>query len=323
MKQNIQIHDLAEASAVELVERKGLGHPDSICDAVAEEASRALCRYELEQFGTILHHNLDKALLVGGRSAPEFRGGRLLEPIELYIAGRATGQWNDRRIPIEDLVVESANRWIRIHLRFIEPGKDLIVIPKIRSGSGELTALFEHPGMDTIPMANDSSFGAAYFPLSPLEQSVLRIEKLLNDPETKTLLPFVGEDIKVMGIRQDESTSFTIAVAMVDRFIIDVQDYMHKIDAMHAFIRQQLHLESSRIDFNTADDYTTGKLYLTVSGTSAESGDDGQVGRGNRLNGLITPGRPMSLEAVSGKNPVSHVGKIYNHFALELCQSIC
>ncbi|HYA54192.1 MAG TPA: methionine adenosyltransferase, partial [Thermoplasmata archaeon] len=34
--------------------------------------------------------------------------------------------------------------------------------------------------------------------------------------------------------------------------------------------------------------------------------------RGNRANGLITPCRPMSLEASAGKNPVNHVGKIYN-----------
>jgi S-adenosylmethionine synthetase len=39
------------------------------------------------------------------------------------------------------------------------------------------------------------------------------------------------------------------------------------------------------------------------------------VGRGNRVNGLITPYRPMSLEAAAGKNPVSHTGKLYNLLA--------
>ncbi len=63
-------------------------------------------------------------------------------------------------------------------------------------------------------------------------------------------------------------------------------------------------------------------IYLTVTGTSCESGDNGQVGRGNRINGLITPCHTMSLEAVAGKNPVSHVGKIYNLKAQEIANRI-
>jgi S-adenosylmethionine synthetase len=49
----------------EIVERKGLGHPDTICDALAETLSRNLCREHRDRFGTVLHHNVDKALLYG------------------------------------------------------------------------------------------------------------------------------------------------------------------------------------------------------------------------------------------------------------------
>jgi S-adenosylmethionine synthetase len=73
---------------------------------------------------------------------------------------------------------------------------------------------------------------------------------------------------------------------------------------------------------NTADSPKDGLFYLTVTGTSAEHGDDGQVGRGNRANGLITPYRPMTLEAAAGKNPVSHVGKTYNVAAREIVQRV-
>jgi S-adenosylmethionine synthetase len=59
-----------------------------------------------------------------------------------------------------------------------------------------------------------------------------------------------------------------------------------------------------------------------VTGLSAEMGDDGQVGRGNRVNGLITPNRNMSLEAAAGKNPVSHVGKIYNVLATLMAKDL-
>ena len=66
---------------------------------------------------------------------------------------------------------------------------------------------------------------------------------------------------------------------------------------------------------NTFDGDTADGVYTTVTGLSAEAGDDGQVGRGNRVNGLTTPYRPMSLEAAAGKNPVTHVGKLYNVIA--------
>jgi S-adenosylmethionine synthetase len=59
-----------------------------------------------------------------------------------------------------------------------------------------------------------------------------------------------------------------------------------------------------------------------VTGTSIEMGDDGATGRGNRGNGLITPGRPMTMEAIAGKNPISHVGKIYNVLAERMAREI-
>jgi S-adenosylmethionine synthetase len=75
---------------VEIVERKGLGHPDTICDALAETLSRNLCSEYRRRFGKILHHNVDKALLRGGRAAAKFAGGHVLSPINIYFAGRAT-----------------------------------------------------------------------------------------------------------------------------------------------------------------------------------------------------------------------------------------
>ena len=73
---------------------------------------------------------------------------------------------------------------------------------------------------------------------------------------------------------------------------------------------------------NHADNEEAGSVYLTLSGTSAEMGDDGSVGRGNRANGLITPCRPMTLEAIAGKNPVSHTGKIYSILAFDIAERV-
>ena len=78
---------------LEIVERKGLAHPDSLCDALAENLSVALSRYYIERFGIILHHNVDKALLCGGAARAAFGGGEVMEPIDIYLAGRATGEF--------------------------------------------------------------------------------------------------------------------------------------------------------------------------------------------------------------------------------------
>jgi S-adenosylmethionine synthetase len=43
---------------MELVERKGLGHSDSLCDAIMEAISVALCRTYLDAIGQVLHHNI-------------------------------------------------------------------------------------------------------------------------------------------------------------------------------------------------------------------------------------------------------------------------
>src|SRR5271157_2165233 len=81
---------IPDEAEVEFVERKGLGHPDTLCDALAEEFSLSLSRFYLDRFGLILHHNVDKALLWGGQAQPAFGGGKILRPIEIYLSGRAT-----------------------------------------------------------------------------------------------------------------------------------------------------------------------------------------------------------------------------------------
>ena len=77
-----------------------------------------------------------------------------------------------------------------------------------------------------------------------------------------------------------------------------------------------------RVKLNAADDMKHGSYYLTVTGTSAEQGDDGNTGRGNRVNGLISPMRQYSMEATAGKNPVNHTGKIFNAVAIIAAQEI-
>jgi len=318
-----------EEQHIELVERKGLGHPDFIADSAAEVASVALSKYYLEKYRAILHHNLDKVLLVGGQANPTLGGGEVLHPIYIMISGRATEyvvRGNSiERIPVGTIVTNAVKDWIRRNFRFLDPDRHVIIDYMIRSGSSDLVKTFEL-GVKSKPLANDTSFGICFAPLSTLEKLVLETENYLNSRSFKETIPEVGEDIKVMGLRVGKKIKLTIAAAMISGLIPDVDHYIsvkeevtNKIRDLAVKIAPEHEVE---VFLNTADKPENGVLYLTVTGTSAEHGDDGMTGRGNRVNGLITPMRPMSLEATAGKNPVSHVGKLYNVLAKKIAERI-
>ena len=308
---------------IEIVERKGKGHPDTICDCIAEEISIALSKYYIEEFGSIMHHNVDKALLIGGMAEPSYNGGRITKPIEIVIAGRAIKEKDGKKLPIDEIAEQAAKKFLRRQIKHLNLEDQVVINSKIGPGSGELIELFSRFSKGEVPLSNDTSAGAGFYPLDTLEKTVYETEKFLNSPEIKRIYPFVGEDIKVMGLRDKDRTILTVAIAVVDKYISSLEDYIDKINQVKEILAKQAWvLPGTTFHINTADDYEKESIYLTVSGTSAEGGDDGQVGRGNRANGLITPYRPMTLEAVAGKNPISHVGKIYNLFAIDLCKKI-
>ncbi|MCS7083626.1 MAG: methionine adenosyltransferase [Aquificaceae bacterium] len=304
----------------EIVERKGIGHPDTICDYLAEELSRSLCRLYIDSFGSIMHHNVDKALLVGGRARAEFGGGEVLEPIEIYLVGRAT---LEDSINIQELVNKTASDWIKKNIKNLDFEKHVRVYAKIKPGSKDLVDLYKR-SQGQVPLANDTSFGVGFAPLNPLERAVLEAERILNSQSFKEEHPEVGEDIKVMGVRISNKVRLTVALAFVSKYIKDLNEYYEKkstIEQKLTTYLSDLVGQIVEININTADS-KHGEVYITVTGTSAEQGDDGQVGRGNRVNGLITPYRPMSLEAAAGKNPVSHIGKIYNTIANKIAKRV-
>ncbi len=311
---------------VEIVERKGTGHPDTICDALGEELSIALSKLYREECGAIMHHNVDKALLIGGIAEPKFGGGTIISPIEIYLTGRAINEINGKRLPVEELAIETAHRWLKENIPNLNVANHIIVHPKLKPGSKDLVELFERFQLKgEIPLANDTSFGVGHAPFNDVETIVYEVERTLNSKEFKNNHPYVGEDIKVMGVRNGDNIRITIAMAFVDKYVKNVKDYLEKKEIVSNYaysIAQNLTDRHVDIFLNTADDPENESVYITVTGTSAEAGDDGQIGRGNRVNGLITPYRPMSLEAAAGKNPVSHIGKIYNTAATDMAERI-
>lgn len=317
------ISALETADEIEVVERKGAGHPDSICDALAETLSRNLCREYRNRIGEILHHNVDKALLCGGRAAPAFGGGAVVEPIRIYLAGRATDEARGLRIPVQEIAIEGSRAWLRSNLHALDPERDVRIQPVLQRGSQHLQTLFERGGRRQVPLANDTSFGVGHAPLSAVERLVLAIERRINARDKGREAPAWGEDVKVMAVRRGRELDVTIACAMIGRFLSGPDEYLQnkaEIESLTRELAEQSGFSSCKVAVNTADHALSGEVYLTVTGTSAEGGDDGEVGRGNRVNGLITPCRPMSLEAAAGKNPVSHVGKLYNVLAGQISE---
>jgi S-adenosylmethionine synthetase len=303
----------ADAAEVEIVERKGLGHPDSICDALAEEASLALCRHYRERFGAVLHHNVDKILLRGGVARPAFGGGKVIRPIDIYLAGRAVHRHGGVTVPVAEIAVEACRSWLRQHIHALDAERQVRFHCLIRPGSVDLTELFARQRGGPAPLANDTSCGVGYAPLSEVERTVLEIDTALRPDD----LAF-GEDTKIMAVRRGNRLSLTVACPQVGRYVPDMSRYRQNkswlADRIKGAASRATGLETA-LQLNAADGDTPASVYLTVTGTSAEAGDDGEAGRGNRVNGLITPNRPMTMESVAGKNPVNHVGKLYNIIA--------
>lgn len=317
------LESLPDTHDVEIVERKGLGHPDTLCDAIAERICVRLCRSYLDRFGSILHHNVDKVLLCGGSSRPSFGGGEILEPMEIYLAGRATETYRGVRIPVHEIAVTACRDVLTQRLPEVDVDRHVRIIPRIRSGSTDLARLFGRGR--GVPLANDTSCAAGFAPLTDLERVVLEVERRMTSVETRREHPAIGSDVKVMGIRRGDRITLTIGCAFVGRHLASLDEYVTNKEAARAIALNAgravttLHVDAM---LNAADDIATGDVFLTVTGTSAEVGDEGEVGRGNRTSGLITPYRFMTMEAAAGKNPVSHVGKLYNLVADRIAKGI-
>ena len=313
--QGIHIDD----QPVEIVERKGLGHPDSLCDGIAREISREYSRWCKENLGLILHHNFDKVQLVAGESRAHFGGGEMIKPIRIQIAGRGTREYQGRTIPVDTLAIATARKYLKNTLRYLDVDANVVIDCFAGTGSTDLTNT-----VDRIK-ANDTSFGVAHWPHSSLEEIVYETSQYLNNLVLK-MYP-IGEDTKVMGCRNNGTITLTCSIPFIAAKVKTPEEYLslkrELVNLLQRFAQSMDEKRKVEVMINNADNPQNNDYYLTVTGTSAECGDDGQVGRGNRVTGFIAPFRPSSLEAACGKNAISHVGVIYNVLALETARKIC
>jgi S-adenosylmethionine synthetase len=299
-------HIRKKEEKIEMAELKGKGHPDTLCDDLCELSSKALSKYYLKHFNQVLHHNLDKALLVAGSAKPGFKKGKILQPIKIIIAGRATSKVGKHAIPVEQIVKKVCKDYLK---RF--PLANFQILTEIKPGTASLV------GIAKKHIANDTSFGASYYPYSELEKTILEVNNFIKSLQKK--YKAIGDDTKIMGLRENKKKSLTIAIAFIGKYIRNMQEYVKLKEKIAKLIQNRF---KSEVQINTLDNYKDiGDIYLTVSGLSAEHGDDGNTGRGNRYNSLITPYRPMSIEAVAGKN-IFHPGKLYQILAFKIAKDL-
>ena len=327
---NIIVEDLKQTplkkQRIEIVERKGLGHPDYICDAVMDQISVRLSKIYLEKAGAILHHNVDKSLLVAEKAEPRFGGGIVKQPMLFVFGDRATSKINGEEINVSEIAVNVAKEWFKKNMRFVDPEKHVKYQVELKPGSVGLVDIFKRKGK--VLGANDTSAAVGYAPMTTTEKVVRKTEQFLNLTEFKQRFPESGEDIKVMGYRNNNHLHLTVSMAFVDRYISSEEDYFDKkakiLEETKKFVNANTDFDDVDVQLNTLDvrGRGLGGLYLTVLGTSADSGDSGEVGRGNRVNGLISLNRPFCSEAAAGKNPVSHVGKIYNVLTYKIARDV-
>jgi S-adenosylmethionine synthetase len=329
--------DLRRAPAydppVEFVERKGAGHPDTLCDALAEGLARDLARSSLERDGALRHFNVDKALLSAGEvrlgdHRTPFGGGEVVRPSRIVLAGKVDAT---EGLPALAPLTRSAYGRLQAILPWATLPGDYAIELWLQPSSADLLPLLSRGARadGRAPLANDTSFAVVSLPRSPLEAAVHAVERALAADAHAGRLP-LGADVKVMGLRRGDDVEVTVAAAVLTRAVPDLAAYRAVKDAVHDRVRSTVQgvfahagrrLGRLEVHVNRADLEPDG-AYLTLTGSSAEAGDDGQVGRGNRVGGLITPHRSMSLEAACGKNPAGHVGKLYHALAWDAAEAL-
>lgn len=326
----------------EFVERKGLGHPDTLSDALAETLSVNYSLYTKHNFGAILHHNFDKVGLLGGASYVIFGQGYLTKPIRVMLNGRASTKFGEKIIPVKELLIGWSKEFMTEKFPTINPEKDLEFHYNLSNQSspgktnehgsdkGTRKYWFEPRNLGDLQetkrlVSNDTSLGVGYCPHTRLESLVLKIENKFNSKEFSKEHPWVGSDIKVMGYRNENAFHITLCIPQIAQFVGSIEKYKENLDYSRKIIlgiSESMGINELHLSINTRDNYENSEIYLTAIGSSIESGDEGLVGRGNRINGVISPLKPMSMEGACGKNPVYHIGKVYYVAAQKLSTEI-
>lgn len=325
--------------SIEVVERKGLGHPDTIADGIAESISIEYAKYCLENFGAILHHNVDKTIILGGQCELEYGSGKLLKPFRVLFGGRMSCNFNNQDIDLNLIQITATKEYLQRILPRLHTEQDL-AFHHFTSSNSRIPHWFTPRTFDDLPEhknphANDTATIVGFWPLSALEQMVMESERYFYEfkPTIRPRFDFVGGDIKIMALRREKDVELTLCVPFHADKIVNQDKYFEHKSLIENGLRKLLNdkfgsLFSIVLQINTQDqkirnDRDDGRgRYLTVIGSALDYGEEGISGRGNRCRGLVSSMRASTVESVYGKNPVYHVGKVYSLIANTIAQQI-
>ncbi len=330
----------------EFVERKWSWHPDTLADWLAERLSLAYSKYTKAKFWAILHHNFDKTWLLWWASFVEFWNWYLMSPIRILLTWRASTKFWDTEIDVKSILIGETKKFMLEKIPLLNPDKDLefhyLLSNKSSPWKVDETSKkewtrkhwFEPRSLDDLKetkflWSNDTSLGCGYFPYSKLEKLVLEIENILNSQEFKKDKPRLWSDIKIMWTRFKDEIDLTLCIPQISNYVNNIEEYKNNLESIKKEINdifsnlnEELNIEKFNFHINTRDDFDTCELYLTAIWSSIESWDEWLVGRWNRINWVISPMKPMSMEWAAWKNPVYHIGKIYYIAAQKLAEKI-
>ncbi len=324
---------------IEIVERKGLGHPDTIADGIAESLSIEYSKYCLENFGAILHHNLDKSIILGGQCELGYGNGKLLKPFRVLFGGRMSRSFNSKDIDLSAIQIAATKAYLHRILPRLHTERDL-VFHHFTSSNSRIPHWFSPRTLDDLPEhknphSNDTATIISFWPFSALEQMVMESERYFYElkPTIQPRFNFVGGDIKIMALRREKDIELTLCVPFHADKITNQDKYLENKSLIEDGLRELLNdkfggLFNITIKINTQDQKIKNERddgrgrYLTVIGSALDYGEEGISGRGNRCRGLISSMRPSTVESVYGKNPVYHVGKVYSLIANVIAKQI-
>lgn len=312
---------------LEVVERKGIGHPDTVADQLAEITSIAFATYCIDTFGYPLAHNVDKIGVMGGKSYIDYGIGRLEQPIRVLLNGRLTRDFAGQEIPVRDIAFQAMKTQLGKALPELDVNTQVRFIDESTDYS-KYSYKFHPRGVEDVPelqdaYASDTVAVVATYPNTPAENATLALEGFFYDQDGKPRFSNIGQDIKVMVRRIGRDYKITLAVPFFAKDISSESAYWVRKDDVEKqllMFAQELLPEASSIELfvNTQDNFRHKRneplparvLHLVTTGGALDFGEEGFVGRGNNRHGIIPSMRSYTMEAPYGKNPKYHAGKV-------------
>ncbi len=314
---------------IEIVERKGVGHPDSLADALANEVSVAFSQHCLKRFGIVLHHNVDKLYIGAGNFRTDFGSCERLQSIQVFTNGRISNRFGNEEIDIASLQREAVERYLFRVLPSLGT-EDIVIAPNATQFHRNEHRFAPRDRSDvpdaTSPRANDTSLCVSHWPPTVSESLAYRLERYFWNAEDGFAVPRfeeIGQDIKVFVLREERRIEALLSVPTLSRHTSSFRHYLELI-RHHEFQLTMLGRDIvSPYGLTLSVRVNPQKNpYMLGIGSCIECGEEGLVGRGNTILGIIASERTHTQESWAGKNPVYHTGRVLGYLTFKLARAV-